>query len=91
MQDSRWIRLKDCLVDRGWTARDGAMHAPHHTMWFSKRSDEASLTAFRDRITVAARASAAYVDIDVDHAALHLDLVSLVDALDEAIDGAPKN
>ncbi|TMQ18760.1 MAG: hypothetical protein E6J90_19055 [Deltaproteobacteria bacterium] len=91
MQDTRWLRLKDCLVDRGWTSRDNAMYAPHHTMWFTRSSDDANLTVFRDRITVAARASAAYIDIDVEHAALHLDLVSLADALDEAIDGGPKN
>jgi hypothetical protein len=91
MQDGRWSRLKDCLVDRGWTSREDAMYAPHHTMWFTRSSDDASLNRFRDRITIAARASAAYVDVDVDHAALHLDLVSLVDALDEALDSVPKN
>jgi hypothetical protein len=83
MQDARWLRLKDCLRDRGWTSRDDALCAPHATMWFSRTSDDANLSSFRDRIRTAAEASARYVDLDVDHAALHDDLVSLVDALDE--------
>jgi hypothetical protein len=85
MPDARWLRLQDCLMDRGWTSRDDALCAPHATMWFSRTSDRANLTAFRDQICKAAKASAAYVDLDVDHAALHLDLVSLVDALDEVL------
>jgi hypothetical protein len=83
MQDARWLRLKDCLVDRGWTSADDALCAPHATMWFSRTSEDANLTAFRDQICKAAEASAAYVDLDVEHAELHDDLVSLVDALDE--------
>jgi hypothetical protein len=85
MQDGRWLRLKDCLVDRGWTARDNAMYAPHETMWFTQSSRDANLASFRERMTMAAKASAAYIDVDIDHAALHLDLVSLVDALDEVL------
>jgi hypothetical protein len=83
MPDARWLRLKDCLMDRGWTSRDEALCAPHATMWFSRTSDDANLNAFRDQIYKAAKESAAYVNLDVEHAALHLDLVSLVDALDE--------
>jgi hypothetical protein len=83
MQDARWLHLKDCLLDRGWTSRDDALCAPHATMWFSRTSDDASLTKFRDHIRSAADASARYVGVDVDHAALHDDLVSLVNALDE--------
>jgi hypothetical protein len=89
MQNVRWLHLKDRLVDRGWTARDDAMYAPHHTMWFSRSSDDANMLSFRERMKMAARESAAYVDRDVDHAALHLDLVSLVEALDEVIEGVP--
>jgi hypothetical protein len=85
MQDASWTRLKDCLLDRGWTSRDDAFYAPHATMWFSRSSEQANMTAFRDQIRRAAAASAQYVDVDVDHAALHLDLVSLVDALDEVM------
>jgi hypothetical protein len=83
MQDARWLRLRDCLQDRGWTTREGALYAPHATMWFSRTSDDASLSRFRDQIRNAAEASAQYVDLDGEHAALHDDLVSLVDALDE--------
>lgn len=86
MHDVHWHRLKDRLLDRGWTAQDDALHAPHDTMWFSRSSDRANLAAFRHQIHEAAKASAAYVDVDADHAALHLDLVSLVDALDEVLD-----
>lgn len=83
MQDARWLQLQDCLFHRGWTSRDGALCAPHATMSFARIAERANLTAFRDQIYQAAQASAAYVDVDVEHAALHLDLVSLVDALDE--------
>jgi len=85
MQDARWTRLKDCLLDRGWTSRNDEFYAPHATMWFSRSSEQANMIAFRDQISQAASASAAYIDLDVDHAALHLDLVSLVDALDEVL------
>lgn len=85
MQDARWMMLKDRLIDRGWTSRDDAMHAPHDTMWFASESDGANLTSFRDHMTLAAQASAAYVDVDSEHAALHEDLVSLVEALDEVL------
>jgi hypothetical protein len=70
-------------MDRGWTTRDDALCAPHATMWFSRTSDDANLSAFRDQIRSAAEASAQYVELDVEHAELHDDLVSLVDALDE--------
>ncbi|HEY6180538.1 MAG TPA: hypothetical protein VIX73_39115 [Kofleriaceae bacterium] len=61
------------------------MHAPHDTLSFSSESDDANLMSFREHMTLAAEASAAYVDVDVDHAALHEDLVSLVEALDEVL------
>lgn len=83
MHGARWLRLKDCLLDRGWTTRDDALCAPHATMWFSRTSDDASLSNFRDQIRSAAEASARYIELDVEHAALHDDLTSLVDALDE--------
>jgi hypothetical protein len=85
MQDARWLDLKDRLLDRGWTSHDDAMHAPHDTLSFSSESDDANLMSFREHMTLAAEASAAYVDVDVDHAALHEDLVSLVEALDEVL------
>jgi hypothetical protein len=83
MLDARWTHLKDCLLHRGWTSRNEALCAPHETMSFARSSDDANLTAFRDQMVRAAEASAAYVDVDIDHADLHDDLVSLVDALDE--------
>jgi hypothetical protein len=85
MQDARWLLLKDCLLVRGWRSDDETLHAPHDTMWFASESEDANLVSFRDHMTLAAEASAAYVDVDVDHAALHEDLVSLVEALDEVL------
>jgi len=85
MQDVRWLHLKDRLLDRGWTSRDDAMHAPHETMWISRKSDDANLISFREHMTLAAEAAAAYVAVDPDQAALRDDLVSLVDALDEVL------
>ena len=85
MPDARWLRLKDCLLDRGWTSRDDVFHAPHDTMWFSRNSDDsdAHLNAFRDQIRSAAEASAEYVALHAELAERHDDLVSLADALDE--------
>jgi hypothetical protein len=85
MLDARWTRLKDCLLDRGWTSDDEALCAPHETMKFARSSGDANLTAFRDTMVRAAQVSAAYVSVDSDHADLHDDLVSLVDALDEVL------
>jgi hypothetical protein len=85
MHDARWHHLKDRLLQRGWTDHDDALHAPHDTMWFSSESRDANLLSFREHMTRAAEASAAYVDVDSDHAALHEDLVSLVEALDEVL------
>ena len=85
MHDARWLRLKDCLLDRGWTTRDDVLYAPHATMWFSRTAADSDdyLSAFRDQIRSAADASAAYVELHTEHAELHDDLVSLADALDE--------
>jgi len=89
MPDVCWSRLKDCLLDRGWTARDDVMVAPRETMRFSRiedrsdGSDNAELSAFRDQIRSAADTSAEYIALNAEHAELHDDLVSLADALDE--------
>lgn len=85
MPDVRWSRLKDCLLDRGWTPRGDALCAPHATMWFSRTSEDsdAHLSAFRDQVRSAADTSAEYIAQHADHAELHDDLVSLADALDE--------
>jgi hypothetical protein len=83
--DARWLRLKDCLFDRGWTSDGDALCAPHATMWFSRTSEDSDvyLSAFRDQIRSAADTSAEYVALHAEHAQLHDDLVSLADALDE--------
>ena len=89
MPDVRWLRLKDCLLDRGWTSRDDALVAPRETMRFSRisdcsvASDNAELSALRDQIRSAADTSAECIALHAEHAELHDDLVSLADALDE--------
>jgi len=85
MQDARWSQLKQHLIDRGWTWRDETLYAPHETMWFTQSSEHPNMASFRDRMTMAAEATSAYVDASVDQASLHEDLVSLVAALDEVL------
>jgi hypothetical protein len=86
MQDVRWSQLKNLLVDSGWVWRDDALYAPHETMWFQTSSDNPNFALFRDRMTAAAEATADNIDIDIDQAALHADLVSLVAALDAVLE-----
>jgi hypothetical protein len=89
MPDARWVRLKDCLLDRGWTSCDEVLYAPHARMRFSRisdswdDSDDAQLSALRDQIRSAADTSAECIALHAEHAELHDDLVSLADALDE--------
>jgi hypothetical protein len=85
MQDARWRQLKQHLLDRGWTSRDDTMHAPHETMWFTPSSEHPNMASFRDRMTMVAEATSAYVGENVEQASLHEDLVSLVEALDEVL------
>ena len=85
MQDPRWPQLKRLLLDRGWMWRDGALYAPHETLWFQTNSDDPDYAAFRDRMTTARDVTSHNTDIDIDHAALHADLISLVDALDAVL------
>lgn len=86
MQDARWSQLKQTLLERGWTSRDESFYAPHETMWFTTSTVQSSLAVFRDRMTLAAEATAAYVDKSPDQAELHEDLVSLVGALGDLLD-----
>lgn len=86
MQDPRWLQLKQLLVDNGWVWRDDTLYAPHETMWFQTSSDNPNFAQFRDRMTIAADATAGTAELDVDQAALHADLVSLVAALDAVLD-----
>ncbi|HEU0033036.1 MAG TPA: hypothetical protein VFQ53_20530 [Kofleriaceae bacterium] len=86
MQDPRWLQLKQLLVDNGWVWREDTLYAPHETMWFQTSSDNPNFAQFRDRMTIAADATANGAELDVDQAALHADLVSLVAALDAVLE-----
>lgn len=85
MKDARWLLLSQHLLDRGWTWRDDMLYAPHETMWFQTSTDDPDFALFRDRMSIAAETTSAYVQHSVDHAELHEDLVSLVAALDEVL------
>jgi hypothetical protein len=61
------------------------MFAPHETMWFQTCSDNPDFALFRDRVTVARDVTSGNIDLDIDQAALHADLVSLVEALDAVL------
>jgi hypothetical protein len=87
MQDPRWSTLKQILIESGWVWRDDTLYAPHETMWFTTSSDEPNMAHFRDRMSEVAEAAANHADIDIDHAALHEDLCSLVAALDLILEG----
>ncbi|MBL9013003.1 MAG: hypothetical protein JNL83_02435 [Myxococcales bacterium] len=89
MQDSRWLTLKDILVEDGWVWRDDTLVSPNETMWFTTSSDEPDHAQFRNAMSeaVAAAASdASQPDASVDQKALHRDLVSLVAALDAILE-----
>ena len=85
MQDERWSQLRQALLERGWTAREDALHAPHETMSFASTNATPDLALFRDRMSRAAEATAEYVLHSVEQADLHDDLVSLVGALDDVL------
>ncbi len=89
MLDARWTELKERLIDNGWVWRDDTLYAPHETMWFQTSSDNPDFAQFRDRMTIARDATSGNIDLDLDQAALHEDLVSLVAALDDVL--APAN
>lgn len=86
MQDARWVQLKQYLLDQGWVWREDTLIAPHETMWFTTSSTNPNFAQFRDRMTLARDATNTNADIDIDQAALHADLVSLVAALDAVLD-----
>lgn len=89
MLDARWTELKERLIDNGWVWREDTLYAPHETMWFQTSSDNPDFAQFRDRMTIARDATSGNVDLDIDQAALHEDLISLVAALDDVL--APAN
>lgn len=90
MMDARWSQLKEILVGKGWVWRDDTLVAPHETMWFCTSTEQPNYAQFRDRMSEAVQAAAsdltAEPTIDVDHVALHEDLVSLVSALDAILE-----
>jgi hypothetical protein len=86
MQGARWLQLKQHLLARGWTWREETLYAPHETMWFQTTTAHPELALFRDRMSIAAEATLAYVEQSVDQAELHADLVSLVEALDDVLE-----
>jgi hypothetical protein len=86
MQDPRWSELKERLVRVGWVWREDTLYAPHETMWFQTSSENPDYAQFRDRMTIARDAPGGTVDVEIDQAALHADLVSLVRALDDVLE-----
>ena len=88
MQDPRWSQLKQRLLESGWVWREDTLYAPHETMWFQTSSENPDFAMFRDRMTLARDATTDNIDIDIDQAALHADLVSLVAALDDVLEPA---
>lgn len=86
MQDPRWSQLKQRLLDNGWVWRGDTLYAPHETMWFTTSRENPDFAQFRNRMTLARDATSINIDVDIDQAALHADLVSLVAALDDVLD-----
>ena len=86
MSDPQWSQLKKCLLDRGWTARDDILYAPHRTLWFTMNAENPNLVAFRDQVSLASERVGAYTDASVDKSNVREDLVSLVQALDAMIE-----
>jgi len=78
----RWSHLRQQLLDRGWTWRDEAFYAPQETMCVAAVEDDPDLASLRRRMSHTADQVAAYIETSPDHAELHHDLVSLIEALD---------
>jgi hypothetical protein len=84
MDAPQWSMLRQCLLDRGWTARNDSLYAPRETLWFID-ADQADLVSFRASMGLAAQSDAAHA-AHVDRGAVHEDLISLVQALDAALE-----
>ncbi|MBC7975897.1 MAG: hypothetical protein H7138_13070 [Myxococcales bacterium] len=82
------MQLTHQLLERGWIWHDDALHAPHHTLWVAAMSDEPNLESLRQRTVLAAEEAGDHASYSAGHAALHDDLVSLIDALDDVIEQA---
>ncbi|MEJ7597708.1 MAG: hypothetical protein WKG01_07360 [Kofleriaceae bacterium] len=85
-EDARWSLLKQVLIHNGWVWRDDTLYAPHETMWFQTSSANPDFAMFRDRMSLAVNETSQSVELDVDQAALHADLVSLVEALNAVLE-----
>jgi hypothetical protein len=79
MQDVRWPLLKRLLIEDGWLWREDTLYAPHQTMWFKTSTETPNYAEFRDKMSETLE--------KVDQEELHLDLVSLVSALDCVLRG----
>jgi hypothetical protein len=84
-----WSHLTLELLERGWTARDGQLHAPHEMMSIAAVEDSPNLVSLRDRMAATADRVEPFIAASADHAALHADLASLVAALDAILPAAP--
>jgi hypothetical protein len=81
MDAPQWSMLRQCLLDRGWTARNDSLYAPRETLWFID-ADQADLVSFRASMGLAAQSDTAHMD----HGDINEDLISLVQALDAALE-----
>ena len=83
MDAPQWSMLRQCLLDRGWTARDDSLYAPHQTLWFID-ADQADLVSFRASVSLAAESDGR--PAHADRSNVQDDLLTLVQALDAALE-----
>ena len=83
MDAPQWSMLRQCLLDRGWTARDDSLYAPHQTLWFLD-ADQADLVSFRASVSLAAESDGP--PAHADRSNVQDDLLTLVQALDAALE-----
>jgi hypothetical protein len=83
MDAPQWTLLRQCLLGRGWTARDDSLYAPHQTLWFID-ADQADLVSFRASVSLAAERDGA--PAHTGHSDVQDDLLTLVQALDDALE-----
>jgi hypothetical protein len=81
MDAPQWSLLRQCLLDRGWTARNDSLYAPHQTLWFID-ADQADLVSFRANATLGPESDGP----PGDRGDVNADLISLVQALDAALE-----
>jgi hypothetical protein len=83
MDAPQWCLLRQCLLERGWTPRNDSLYAPHETLWFID-GDQADLVSFRACSSLDPESDGAHVRADRGN--VHADLISLVQALDAALE-----